>query len=531
MGIPLVIGVTGHRALRTQDAPLLRAAVREALCALRERCPHTELRMLNSLASGADTLCAQVAAELGIPLDCPLPLPLADYRKDFDGEDLACFDSLLAGAETVFVAPPAEEASEAPPRSFFYRQAGIYVAVHCHILLALWDGVPSEPNGCGAAAAVEFHLDGAYRPVSGAAVRTADNGTVLHVYTPRAGTETPPSPAGSVRVLGNEAAMDAIIRQTEEFNRLAADVEGTDRPLLPPDAPRDAVLARMEPLYRAAGALSRASAAVYRRALALLAAAATVLTMAFLLYDELQLIWMILLCGVMLLAAWGCRRHAVRSGCHRRYIEYRALAEALRVQLYLRHAGSALEAAALFSWAQQDALAWIMDGLFALTVGAPPEGAHDIRACWVGEQRDYHAAAGERKTRAMRRGDRIIRAAFLISVALYVAALVFELLLGGALLPPVAPLADPELCRTLLKLVLGTLSAGALFAANYYGKMSLPRQTADHEKLRRFYARMDALLARQGQTDALLAVIAREELAENSSWYACQLDNTPDFSL
>ena len=117
MGIPLVIGVTGHRALRTQDAPLLRAAVREALCALRERCPHTQLRMLNSLASGADTLCAQVAAELGIPLDCPLPLPLEDYRKDFDGDDLACFDSLLAGAETVFVAPPAEKAPSSPPRS------------------------------------------------------------------------------------------------------------------------------------------------------------------------------------------------------------------------------------------------------------------------------------------------------------------------------------------------------------------------------------------------------------------------------
>jgi hypothetical protein len=253
--------------------------------------------------------------------------------------------------------------------------------------------------------------------------------------------------------------------------------------------------------------------------------------MALLLYDEMQLTWMILLCGVMLLCAWGFRRHAVRSGCHRRYIEYRALAEALRVQLFLRHSGSGLEAANLLAWAQQDALAWIMDALCALTVGPPPAAGHDIRACWVQDQRDYHRAAGARKSRAMRRGDGLVRAAFLVSVALYLAALIFELLFGGLLFRPVAALPDPELWRTVLKLVLGTLSAGALFAANYYGKMSLPRQTADHEKLARFYARMDALLAREGQTEALLAVIAREELAENSSWYACQRDNTPDFSL
>ena len=32
----------------------------------------------------------------------------------------------------------------------------------------------------------------------------------------------------------------------------------------------------------------------------------------------------IVLCGAILLAAWGCRRYAVRSDCHRRYVEYRA---------------------------------------------------------------------------------------------------------------------------------------------------------------------------------------------------------------
>ena len=59
--IPLIVGVTGHIALRHADLPRLRASVKAELQGLAARCPNTQLAMLTSLAAGGDLLCADVA--------------------------------------------------------------------------------------------------------------------------------------------------------------------------------------------------------------------------------------------------------------------------------------------------------------------------------------------------------------------------------------------------------------------------------------------------------------------------------------
>ena len=59
--IPIVVGVTGHRAIREQDCPAIREAVRTELEKLRTLCPNSPLVMLSSLAEGADLLCADAA--------------------------------------------------------------------------------------------------------------------------------------------------------------------------------------------------------------------------------------------------------------------------------------------------------------------------------------------------------------------------------------------------------------------------------------------------------------------------------------
>ena len=73
--VPIVVGVTAHRAIREQD----RAALHDAVCAelrkLQESCPSSRLVMLCSLAEGGDLLCADAAEELGIPVIAVLPRP------------------------------------------------------------------------------------------------------------------------------------------------------------------------------------------------------------------------------------------------------------------------------------------------------------------------------------------------------------------------------------------------------------------------------------------------------------------------
>lgn len=527
--IPIVVGVSGHRAIDERDCAALRAAVKEQLEALRERCPHSPLVMFSSLAAGGDLLCADAAEEQGIPLCAVLPLEREDYEKDFTPEARERFAHHLARAERVFTAPATESVPPEPDRDFRYRQAGIYISAHSHVLLALWDGAGSEPPHCGTAAAVDFSLRGAYSPPEGLPLRSDSNEAVIHIFTPRGAQRG--EAAGTVHILGNREALRDTLEKTDEFNRLAAETDTGGRRLLPDDAARGGAAERMERLYLIADALSSRYAALYRRILAYLAAASTVLTLAFLLYDEAEAIWMILVCGAMLLAAYLAQRAARRTACHRRYIDYRVLAECLRVQAFLRYAGSGIETAELMTWTQQEETGWIMDALCALSADREESAARDIRRCWVEDQRDYHARAEKKAGHSAELSEKIVRSALGVSITLYFAALLFELLCGGSLLPAALYIGDPESYRTALKIILGGISASTLFIANYYGKLSLPRILSDHGKMRRFYEKMSAQLLLRGQTEELLRTLAREELIENGDWCSYQRDNTPDLSF
>ena len=528
--IPIVVGVTAHRAIRKEDRAALSAAVRAELEKLRALCPHSRLVLLCSLAEGGDQLCADAAEELGLDLIAVLPTQREIYEKDFSPEALARFSHHCARAERVLVTPYTEAVPEAgADRDFGFRQAGIYVSSHCHVLLALWDGGPGTAAACGTSEAVDFALRGSYRPRSGVCLRSGSNVEVIHIFTPRG--ERTGEPAGSVRILGNTGAVLDILRKTDDLNAKLPEAGTEFDSGLPEGAFGDPLLARMEGLGRAAGKLSMSYAEIYRRVLALLAVASALLTFSFLLYDEAQATGLILACGLMLLGAWFCQRYAARSDCHRRYIEFRALAECLRVQSYLRYAGSGVRAAELLSWTQQEETAWIMDALCVMEIGEPPTETHDIRSCWVEDQRLYHRSAGERSQHSLDSSERVVRFALILSIALYLAAVLFELLSGGLIFHPVCPVADVEFYRTLLKLLLGSISAVTLFIANYYGRLSLPRILSDHRKMERFYAAMSERLLRDGQSEELLEVLAREELIENGNWSSYQRDNTPDLSI
>ena len=527
--IPLAVGITGHRQIRPEDRQKICSSVKAELAKLKSAYPSTPVIMLNSLAEGGDLLCAEAAEELDIPLYAVLPMDIKEYEEDYSPEGLEEFRRQLGRAAEWFVTPYTETPEEPVSRNFLYRQAGIYVAAHCHVLIALWDGGPGTPAACGTAEAVDFALQGAYRPQKGVSYRSGDNTRVIHIFTPRNGHDE--KEAGTVEYLGNRTDAEDILAKTEEYNALALSVPGNMESLLPEPQPEASLPAKLDRVYQAADALSMAFSKTYRKVLSLLAAASTVLTLAFLLYDEAEIHWMVLVCGVMLFTAFFCRRYAVRSACHRRYIEYRALAECIRVQAFLRYAGSSLEAASLLSWTQQLETAWILDALCSLDTGKALQEKKEIRESWVNAQGSYHKNAALKTGRNLKSSDRIVSTALALSICLYFVVLIFELVSGGLFNKIFLPAGNMDLVRVALKLLLGTISAGTLFIANYYGKQSLSRQKSDHEKMARFYDKMASLLSVYGQSDELLEIIAREELTENGNWVSYQRDNTPDFSL
>ncbi|MBV9240735.1 MAG: hypothetical protein JO314_01900, partial [Acidobacteria bacterium] len=99
--IPFVIGVTGHRDVRPQDISRLEHAFEDIILQLRQRI-RAPLIVVSALAEGADRIAARVALKLGLQLIAPLPLPIKEYRRDFErGLSAGAaveFDTLIAQA-------------------------------------------------------------------------------------------------------------------------------------------------------------------------------------------------------------------------------------------------------------------------------------------------------------------------------------------------------------------------------------------------------------------------------------------------
>ena len=105
--IPLMIGVVGHRDLVAAEMPPIRVAVTDMLRRIRDDNPDVPLRLLCSMAAGADLLVAEAAADLGIPIIAVLPYARRLCRDDLDTrKDGATFDRLCDMSDVVELSLP-----------------------------------------------------------------------------------------------------------------------------------------------------------------------------------------------------------------------------------------------------------------------------------------------------------------------------------------------------------------------------------------------------------------------------------------
>ena len=154
----LCVGVTGHRAdslpadslsaLAPRIRAMLELLARTAMELLESErsCfapgPPT-LRFVSPLADGADQIAAEVALELGWQLQAVLPFPRDQYRASL-ANDAARerFDALLNRATCSFELP-----GDTSRELDSYVMTGRATVAHCDLLIAIWDGLPPRGRG------------------------------------------------------------------------------------------------------------------------------------------------------------------------------------------------------------------------------------------------------------------------------------------------------------------------------------------------------------------------------------------------
>ena len=154
----LCLGVTGHRAdVLGPDAlealaPRLRNLLRliaksgSALLKSERNCfadAPLRRRFVSPIADGADQVAAEVALELGWELQAVLPFERAHYRSTLANHGAReRFDALLDRATCVLELPGA-----AGHDLDAYVMTGRATVAHCDILIAVWDGLPPRGRG------------------------------------------------------------------------------------------------------------------------------------------------------------------------------------------------------------------------------------------------------------------------------------------------------------------------------------------------------------------------------------------------
>lgn len=138
--IPLfhVVGFSGHRQIIDPEG--LGKAITAALESLRRQAPGEWLG-LSSAAEGGDQLFIDQVRALGISWHAILPLPKAEFAKDFSKEEWARVERTLDGAEHVRVI------TENGSREDAYLDCGMATVDGSDVLLAVWDGEPARGRG------------------------------------------------------------------------------------------------------------------------------------------------------------------------------------------------------------------------------------------------------------------------------------------------------------------------------------------------------------------------------------------------
>jgi hypothetical protein len=422
--IPFMIGVVGHRDLVAQEIPQIRAAVIELLERLCAENPDVPIRLLCSMSAGADLLVAEVAAEIGIDIIALLPYSRRLCRAALTTEkDGATFDRLCDMSEVIELnlvggAKVADVELEAVHRERQLQRAGSLIAHYSGLMIAIWDGVYTD-HRAGTARAIRFRRQGVMPTDEIAAaphdVLISPQGDDLN-YEIRCSRISNPKSTGVAVVgfVGSDSSggrefpkqLRTTLARLAEFNRdideFGGEIARSGKRLSQPSpTPIPTTLQYLDRLFTAANWMG----SYHRRCFtaALKARYCLWALMAFLLItfkkDSTGPLSIVTIFGVLavfllgtLLAMWAHRR-----SWHRKYLDYRALAEALRVDFYWEVAGVRKEFDGEFAHEnflqKQDAdLQWIRYATRSVSLqlaihptGSFGEGFTFVYANWVGD--------------------------------------------------------------------------------------------------------------------------------------------------
>ena len=561
---PLVIGVTGHRDLVPTELDALREKITGLFGDLRQQFPNTPLRLMSALAEGADRLAAHAALDAGAELQVVLPMSADTYRRDFkSAESKAEFDALCDQAEvlTLPVPFPEERLDDVfgERRDTAYANVGMFICAHCHILLALWDG--EKESGLGGTAQIVYfqhhdRLPGVVDNVPRTSLFLTDNESdlVYHICCSRQQmtqdnddeikpletrwfTADPDNPSTAEMPPRYVSVFD----RTDEFNAdisqyLASNEEPTSEEFTPPETQTQQAAEQIGRFFGVSDVLANHFQTRISLTLGTNYTLAMVAGLAFIIYAEmtdvrsLVVVFLVSLFVTIILASISERRQ-----WHRKYLDYRVLAEGLRVQFYWAIAGIHSKGQTKFEHdnflRQRDMeLGWIRNVMRVAGTLSDSQATTDEREGlrfairhWIGDdefsgQLDYYRTKATQRALDNRKTDRLTMMCLWSGILIACILAIFLTQIGDKILQ-------------VLIVLMGVLPLVAGIAEAYSQRKADRELTKQYQFMAKVFAnarrRLDEASGDAEQREVLQG-LGDAALSEHAEWILIQRERQPE---
>ena len=133
------VGIVGHRYLTNRET--VSFVLDQSVAFLKQaKAEHSAITALSAIAEGADTVFAEAALALDIPLE--IVRPFADYLSDFKTlSSRKRYEKLRAAASHEIKLRYGERSNTA------YKAAMSWIVSHSDVLVVAWDGLAAAGEG------------------------------------------------------------------------------------------------------------------------------------------------------------------------------------------------------------------------------------------------------------------------------------------------------------------------------------------------------------------------------------------------
>ena len=546
--IPLIFGAAGHRDIPIVGRGEMETCVKGELIRYQQKFPHTPLILLSQLSPGADRLLAAWAT--GPESTVRLTIVEVEGRYVATEDPDVLLEDLRKCAKALVRLGSPDGAS--------LRHGGAFIARQSQVLLALWDGRDTPESHT--AQVIRWQREGALvdNAEPWGLLDKVECGPVCHVTTGRASLsesilkvslkwlyptdkhkgQTPEQAAGEwEKFLGQIDAFNADLDRLSAKPSFQAKIDKNAEYLFPAEkaASLSKPLQATRLQHAAADTLAQHFQTKVKSTHWLLLGLIFFAGLCFATYAHLLMesLWLLALYFLAVLGGLGITRRVAQRQYHRKWLDYRALAEAMRVEFFWKLAGLPLTAGDHYlrnlrsevDWIRAAIRAWeISSGYYSSPISISEISQDHLPWCrdhWVKDQEDYFLKKAKKNHESHKMAEDLTKWAFGLGLCFSVALLAYQLVTHHPSHPLIVAMVLSSLVAALLHHA-ETTAGYSMLARSYewmHGLYSLARK------------QLDALMADpktdSSQTQSLLKELGREALAENGHWLLYHRERPP----